>query len=124
MYCLCFAYRLITSRVEVNILRSINPHFAKIKVRYIVYNIIYVHAIIKCCLPTMRKPQKGAPIRTIQRLYNQVYVYMYSSFQVLVRTIRYIPHNVVSFEHIHSIIYCVCTSELSDNVLGCLLAPC
>lgn len=25
-------YSLITSRVEVNILRSINPHFAKVKV--------------------------------------------------------------------------------------------
>ncbi len=31
MSCLLL-YRLITSRVEVNILRSINPHFAKVKV--------------------------------------------------------------------------------------------
>lgn len=29
----CFG-SLITSRVEVNILRSINPHFAKVKVKY------------------------------------------------------------------------------------------
>ncbi len=35
--CVCFIlFSLITSRVEVNILRSINPHFAKIKVQYVV----------------------------------------------------------------------------------------
>ena len=40
---------LITSRVEVNILRSINPHFAKVKVCTL-FKVLMVHLVLLCKL--------------------------------------------------------------------------